>query len=408
MKFVDETSISVEAGKGGNGCLSFRREKYIPKGGPDGGDGGHGGSVFLVAAEGVNTLVDYRYVRRYRAETGQGGMGREMSGKAGEDLYLKVPVGTTIIDEDTQEILGDLTEDGAVLMVAEGGVRGLGNIHFKSSVNRAPRQTTTGTDGESRNLKLEMKVLADVGLLGLPNAGKSTFIRAVSAAKPKVADYPFTTMIPNLGVVSVAKHKSFVVADIPGLIEGASEGAGLGIRFLKHLVRTRILLHIVDMHPYDESSPAENAKVIVNELEKFSPEMVKRERWLLLNKLDLVPEDEREQRCKEVTDALNWTGPVYQISAISKEGTQQISFDIMSFLDERAEAAIENPELLEIEALHRTTVENEARDRMEELAESRDLVRAERKAAKAAAKAAEEGDDDDDNGDGPEFVYTYE
>lgn len=408
MKFVDETSISVEAGKGGNGCLSFRREKYIPKGGPDGGDGGHGGSVFLVAAEGVNTLVDYRYVRRYRAETGQGGMGREMSGKAGEDLYLKVPVGTTIIDEDTQEILGDLTEDGAVLMVAEGGVRGLGNIHFKSSVNRAPRQTTTGTDGESRNLKLEMKVLADVGLLGLPNAGKSTFIRAVSAAKPKVADYPFTTMIPNLGVVSVAKHKSFVVADIPGLIEGASEGAGLGIRFLKHLVRTRILLHIVDMHPYDESSPAENAKVIVNELEKFSPEMVKRERWLLLNKLDLVPEDEREQRCKEVTDALNWTGPVYQISAISKEGTQQISFDIMSFLDERAEAAIENPELLEIEALHRTTVENEARDRMEELAESRDLVRAERKAAKAAAKAAEEGDDNDDNGDGPEFVYTYE
>ena len=406
MKFVDEASISVEAGKGGNGCLSFRREKYIPKGGPDGGDGGHGGSVFLVADESINTLVDYRYVRRYKAETGQGGMGREMSGKAGEHLYLKVPVGTTIIDEDTQEVLGDLTEDGAELMVAEGGVRGLGNIHFKSSVNRAPRQTTTGTDGESRNLKLEMKVLADVGLLGLPNAGKSTFIRAVSAAKPKVADYPFTTMIPNLGVVSVAKHKSFVVADIPGLIEGASEGAGLGIRFLKHLVRTRILLHIVDMHPYDESSPAENAKVIVNELEKFSPEMVKRERWLLLNKLDLVPEDEREQRCKEVTDALNWNGPVYQISAISKEGTQQISFDIMSFLDERAEAAIENPELLEIEAQHRATVENEARERMEELAESRDQERAERKAAKAAAKQAEE--DDDDDGDGPEFIYTYE
>lgn len=410
MKFVDETSISVEAGTGGNGCLSFRREKYIPKGGPDGGDGGHGGSVFLTAAEGINTLVDYRYVRRYKAETGQGGMGREMSGKAGEDLYLKVPVGTTIIDEDTQEVLGDLTEAGAVLMVAEGGVRGLGNIHFKSSVNRAPRQVTKGTEGESRNLKLEMKVLADVGLLGLPNAGKSTFIRAVSAATPKVADYPFTTMIPNLGVVSVAKHKSFVVADIPGLIEGASEGAGLGIRFLKHLVRTRILLHIVDMNPYDESSPAENAKVIINELEKFSPEMVNRERWLLLNKLDLVPEDEREQRCKEVTDALNWTGPVYQISAISKEGTQKISFDIMSFLDERAEAAIENPELLEIEAQHRRKVEDEARERMEELAESRDLVRAERKAAKAAAKAIDEGyeGDEDDKGDGPEFFYTNE
>lgn len=409
MKFVDEASISVEAGNGGNGCLSFRREKYIPKGGPDGGDGGHGGSVYLQAEEAVNTLVDYRYVRRYKAENGEGGMGSEMSGKQGEDTYLKVPVGTTVIDEDTLEILGDLTEDGATLKVAEGGVRGLGNIHFKSSVNRAPRQTTKGTPGESRNLKLEMKVLADVGLLGLPNAGKSTFIRAVSAAKPKVADYPFTTMVPNLGVVSVAKYKSFVVADIPGLIEGASEGAGLGIRFLKHLVRTRILLHIVDMNPFDESTPAENAKVIVNELEKFSPELVNRERWLLLNKLDLVPEDEREARCQSVIDALDWKGPVYKISAISKEGTQQISFDIMSFLDARAEAALENPALLEEEAVHRKLVEDEARERMEELYESRNERRAERKAAKLAAKEGDElEDDDDDNGDGPEFIYTYE
>lgn len=412
MKFVDEASISVEAGKGGNGCLSFRREKYIPKGGPDGGDGGHGGSVFLVADEQINTLVDFRYVRRYKAETGQGGMGSEMSGRQGEDLFLKVPVGTTVIDEDTLEVLGDLTEGGEELKVAQGGVRGLGNIHFKSSVNRAPRQTTPGTDGESRNLKFEMKVIADVGLLGLPNAGKSTFIRAVSAATPKVADYPFTTLVPNLGVVSVAKHKSFVVADIPGLIEGAAEGAGLGIRFLKHLVRTRILLHVVDMNPFDGSTPAENAQVIISELEKFSPELVNRERWLLLNKLDLVPSDEREERCQQVIDALGWKGPVYKISAITKDGTQQISYDIMSFLDERAEAAIENPEILEVEALHRATVEDEARDRMEELADRRNQYRVDRKAEKVAAKLAEEEedeeDDDSDSSGGPEFIYTHE
>lgn len=403
MKFVDEASISVEAGKGGNGCMSFRREKYIPKGGPDGGDGGHGGSVILKADDAVNTLVDYRYVRRYKAQTGQDGMGREMSGKQGEDTFLLVPIGTTVIDEDTLETLGDLTEDGQELKVAQGGTRGLGNVHFKSSVNRAPRQTTKGTPGESRNLKLEMKVLADVGLLGLPNAGKSTFIRSVSAAKPKVADYPFTTMVPNLGVVSVAKHKSFVIADIPGLIEGASEGAGLGIRFLKHLVRTRILLHIVDMNPYDGSTPAENAQVIVNELEKFSPELVNRERWLLLNKLDLVPEEEREERCQSVIDALDWHDrPVYNISAIRKDGTQQVAYDIMSFLEERAAAMADDPSLAEAEAEHRELVEEEARDRMEELAERREQRRAERKAAKQAAE------DDDDDGEGPEVVYTYE
>ena len=402
MKFVDEASISVEAGKGGNGCMSFRREKYIPKGGPDGGDGGHGGDVILVADEAINTLVDFRYVRRYKAETGQGGMGSEMSGRQGENTYLKVPIGTTVIDEDTLEVLGDLTEHKQELLVAKGGERGLGNIHFKSSVNRAPRQTTKGTEGESRNLKFEMKVIADVGLLGLPNAGKSTFIRAVSAATPKVADYPFTTLVPNLGVVSVAKHKSFVVADIPGLIEGASEGAGLGIRFLKHLVRTRILLHVVDMSPYDGTTPAENAKVIINELEKFSPELVNRERWLILNKLDLVPEAEREEKCKEVVEALNWKGPVYNISAVTKNGTEQICYDIMSFLEERAEAALENPELAQQEVDHRETVEAEARQRMVELEEGREAYRAARRAAKKAAK------DDDDNDDGPEFIYTYE
>lgn len=413
MKFVDEASISIEAGKGGNGCMSFRREKYIPKGGPDGGDGGHGGSIFLIADESVNTLVDFRYMRRYKAETGHDGMGSEMSGAQGVDNYLKVPVGTTVIDEDTMEVLGDLTEIGQILKVAEGGRRGLGNIHFKSSVNRAPRQTTSGTQGESRNLKFEMKVIADVGLLGLPNAGKSTFIRAVSSAKPKVADYPFTTLIPNLGVVSVAKYKSFVVADIPGLIEGASEGAGLGIRFLKHLVRTRILLHIVDMHPYDGSTPADNAQVIIDELEKFSPELINRERWLLLNKLDLLPEDEREARCQEVIDQLNWTGPIYKISAISKEGTQQICFDIMKFLEERALAAAENPELKEVELTHRTLVEEQARERMEELAERRNQYRIDRKAAKLGLTVESDDDedyddDDEDDGEGPEFIYTNE
>jgi GTP-binding protein len=402
MKFVDEAVISVEAGNGGNGCMSFRREKYIPKGGPDGGDGGHGGDVILVADEAINTLVDFRYVRRYKAETGQGGMGSEMSGRQGENAYLKVPIGTTVIDEDTLEVLGDLTEHKQELLVAEGGRRGLGNIHFKSSVNRAPRQTTKGSEGQSRNLKFEMKVIADVGLLGLPNAGKSTFIRAVSAATPKVADYPFTTLVPNLGVVSVAKHKSFVLADIPGLIEGASEGAGLGIRFLKHLVRTRILLHVVDMSPYDGSVPADNAKVIINELEKFSPELVNRERWLILNKLDLLPEDEREARCKEVTDALNWKGPVYNISAITKSGTEKICYDIMSFLEERAAAAAENPELAQQELDHRATVEAEARERMVELEVGREEYRAARKAAKKAAKES------DSNGDGPEFIYTDE
>lgn len=402
MKFVDEAVISVEAGNGGNGCMSFRREKYIPKGGPDGGDGGHGGDVILVADEAINTLVDFRYVRRYKAETGQGGMGSEMSGRQGENAYLKVPIGTTVIDEDTLEVLGDLTEHKQELLVAEGGRRGLGNIHFKSSVNRAPRQTTKGSEGESRNLKFEMKVIADVGLLGLPNAGKSTFIRAVSAATPKVADYPFTTLVPNLGVVSVAKHKSFVLADIPGLIEGASEGAGLGIRFLKHLVRTRILLHVVDMSPYDGSVPADNAKVIINELEKFSPELINRERWLILNKLDLVPEDEREARCKEVTDALNWKGPVYNISAITKNGTEKICYDIMSFLEDRAAAAAENPELAQQELDHRATVEAEARERMVELEVGREEYRAARKAAKKAAKES------DSNGDGPEFIYTDE
>ncbi|HBQ41915.1 MAG TPA: GTPase ObgE, partial [Halieaceae bacterium] len=324
MKFVDEASIKVFAGNGGNGCLSFRREKYIPRGGPDGGDGGDGGSVILEADENLNTMVDYRFVRSYRAENGESGRSRNCTGKSGEDLILRVPVGTTIIDEDSAEVLGDLAAHGDRLIVAQGGWHGLGNARYKSSTNRAPRQTSPGTEGEQRALKLELKVLADVGLLGLPNAGKSTLIRAVSAARPKVADYPFTTLVPNLGVVKVDAHRSFVVADIPGLIEGASDGAGLGIRFLKHLTRNRILLHLVDMAPVDGSEPADAALAIVRELERFSPTLAGRQRWLILNKVDLVPEGELAPRRAALLEALAWEGPVYETAAISAEGTRRL------------------------------------------------------------------------------------
>lgn len=383
MKFVDEASIVVEAGKGGNGCMSFWREKFVAKGGPDGGDGGDGGSVFVEADDAVNTLIDYRYTRRYRAENGQNGMGADMTGAKGESITLKVPVGTTIIDEDTEEVLADLSEIGQKVKVAQGGFHGLGNTRFKSSVNRAPRQTKPGQPGETRNIKFELKVLADVGLLGLPNAGKSTFIRAVSAAKPKVADYPFTTLVPNLGVVSLQGHRSFVVADIPGLIEGASEGAGLGIRFLKHLVRTHILLHIVDMAPWDENEdPADNMLAISNELERFSPGLAKRERWLLLNKLDMIPEDEREQRCQDLLEKTGWQGPVFQISAINKDGTQAVCGQIMNFIEERQERANEDEEFAASIITEREIVEEEARERMEELAELRRQKALDRKAAK--------------------------
>lgn len=362
MKFVDEATIRVEAGRGGNGCMSFRREKFVPRGGPDGGDGGDGGSVYLLADASLNTLIDYRFQRKYRAESGQGGAGSNCNGKKGADMLLKVPVGTTVIDEDTGEVLGDLTEAGQRLMVAQGGFHGLGNTRYKSSVNRAPRQTSKGSDGESRNLRLELKVLADVGLLGLPNAGKSTFIRAVSAARPKVADYPFTTLVPNLGVVSVQAHRSFVVADIPGLIEGAAEGAGLGIRFLRHLVRTRLLLHLVDMAPFDGSDPAESVRVIAHELEKFSPTLAARERWLVLNKMDLIPEGEREAHAKALIDDLGWVGPVYVVSALSAEGTLPLCQAIMSWIEAKAEAEAEDPELAEREHALRRQMDEEARE----------------------------------------------
>src|SRR5690554_5884346 len=305
MKLVDEAEITVTAGKGGNGCVGFRREKFIPKGGPDGGDGGDGGSVWLQADENLNTLVDFRHERRFQAQKGEGGMGQQKYGKGGDDRTIVVPVGTVVINVDTDEVIGDMTEHGQRLLVARGGKGGLGNMHFKSSTNRAPRQSTPGEWGEERLLRLELKLLADVGLLGFPNAGKSTLIRAVSAATPKVADYPFTTLYPNLGVVSVEPHRSFVIADIPGLIEGASDGAGLGTRFLKHLVRTHLLLHIVDMAPFDtEVSPADNVRAIAYELDQFSPGLAQRDRWLVLNKLDLIPEDEREARCQAIIDEI--------------------------------------------------------------------------------------------------------
>ncbi len=330
MKFVDEALIRVEAGNGGAGCLSFRREKFIPRGGPDGGDGGDGGSVFLEASEDINTLIDYRYSRLFRAKNGQPGMGRERTGKGADDLILQVPVGTVIYDADTEECIADLSESGRRVRVAQGGFHGLGNTRFKSSINRAPRQTTKGSPGESRNLKLEMKVLADVGLLGLPNAGKSTFISRVSNARPKIADYPFTTLYPNLGVVRMGHTSSFVIADIPGLVEGASEGTGLGVRFLKHLSRTCLLLHLVDISPMAED-PIESVNTIVKELAAHDTELALKERWLVLNKIDTIPEDERQARCEEVIQGLGWTGPVFIVSGVSGEGCDEVCQSIAAY-----------------------------------------------------------------------------
>jgi len=335
MKFVDEATIRIEAGKGGDGCVSFRREKFIPRGGPDGGDGGDGGSVYLVAEPGLNTLADFRYTRLFRAERGQNGMGSGCTGKGGSDLHVQVPVGTVVFDEDTDELIGDIVEAGQTLLVGRGGFHGLGNLRFKSSTNRAPRQFTHGTAGEARNLRLELKLLADVGLLGLPNAGKSTLIRQISAARPKVADYPFTTRYPNLGVVRVDAQRSFVIADIPGLIEGAAEGAGLGIQFLRHLSRTRLLLHLVDTAPLGGASdPVHDMRTIERELERYSPELAARERWLVLNKVDLLPEEEREARCRDIVERLQWAGPMFRISALSGEGTQELVYRVMAYLEQ--------------------------------------------------------------------------
>jgi len=345
MKFVDEATIRVLAGNGGHGCLSFRREKYVERGGPDGGDGGNGGSVYLVADSSLNTLADFRVAREFRAEGGQGGSGRNKTGRSGEDLEVRVPRGTVIHDIDTGELICDLTETGQRQKVAEGGRGGLGNTRFKSSTNRAPRKTTNGTPGESRHLRLELKVLADVGLLGMPNAGKSTLITAMSQAKPRIADYPFTTLHPNLGVVRVGRLQSFVMADIPGLIEGASEGAGLGIQFLKHLQRTRLLLHLVDIAPIDPAvEPAKEVKAISRELVNFSAELAEKPRWLVINKIDLLSDEDLVVAREMLLEELDWVGPVFEVSAATGQGTDTLGQAIMQHLeliDEEAEAVDE-------------------------------------------------------------------
>ena len=333
MKFVDEVVIDVEAGKGGNGCLSFRREKYVPLGGPDGGDGGKGGSIFVEADPNLNTLVDYRYTRRFKAQKGEHGMGSQCTGKHGEDTILRVPMGTQVFDWETHELIGEVLTAHERLLVAKGGERGLGNCHFKSSTNRAPRQTIPGGAGETRRIRMELKLLADVGLLGLPNAGKSSLIRAVSAATPKVADYPFTTMHPNLGVVSAGPYKSFVMADIPGVIEGAAEGAGLGLKFLKHLTRTRLLLHIVDLAPFDEHDVADDIELIMEELIKYSKDLAEKECWLVFNKVDLLTEDEAAARVAAIVKQISWTGKIYMISALKNLETRPLVYDIMKKLE---------------------------------------------------------------------------
>ncbi|MEP1894590.1 MAG: Obg family GTPase CgtA [Alloalcanivorax venustensis] len=391
MQFVDEATIDVRAGSGGHGCLSFRREKYVEFGGPDGGDGGAGGHVYVEADTNLNTLVDYRYERSFKARNGEPGKGRQMTGKSAEDVVLKVPVGTTVVDVDTDEVLADLTAADQKVMVARGGRGGLGNVHFKSSVNQAPRKTTNGTPGETRRLRLELKVLADVGLLGMPNAGKSTLIRAISAAKPKVADYPFTTLIPNLGVVKADRYRSFVVADIPGLIEGAAEGAGLGIRFLKHLARTRLLLHVVDMAPLD-GNPADDIDAIADELDRFSPALAEQERWLVFNKIDLLPDDEAEQRVAEIVEELGWQGPVFRISAAAGVGCEELVYALMNAIEERRLREQEDPDYAAEQRDLRARLEEEAREKIQEIKRDRRVAR-------------DNDDDDDDDDHDVEIVY---
>ena len=402
MQFIDEASIRVQAGKGGNGCLSFRREKYVERGGPDGGNGGDGGSVYLVADEALNTLIDFRYQPSYQARNGHGGGSRNKTGAGGEDIYVKVPMGTTIVDEETQEVLGDLNAEGQSLLVAEGGSRGMGNATFKSSTNRAPRKTTPGQTGDIRRLRLQLKLLADVGLLGLPNAGKSTLIGQVSAANPKVADYPFTTLAPSLGVVRVAADASFVMADIPGLIVGAAQGAGLGAQFLRHLSRTKVLLHLVDVQPEDQSDPIDNALAIEQELAEYSDALIERPIWLALSKVDQLDDEALNDLRQEMEETFP-DRPIYSISALGDIGLDELKNDLMQFLTEQRLLAAENPDFAEeLETLERrisddvfSHSEQMRNRRSEELAES--------------GLDFEDGDDDFD-GDEPatEVVYVRE
>ena len=373
MKFIDEAKIYVKAGDGGNGAATFRREKYIPMGGPNGGDGGRGGSIYLIADCNINTLVDYRYTRKFIGKRGENGGGADQYGAGGDDIILRMPVGTVVTDYVTGDILADLDVNEKKVIIAKGGKGGLGNIHFKSSTNRAPRQHTQGQQGEELELTLELRVLADVGLLGLPNAGKSTLIRSVSAARPKVADYPFTTLHPNLGVVRVGAEKSFVMADVPGLIEGAADGAGLGIRFLKHLQRTRILLHLVDIAPIDpDSNPVRDAKAIVGELVKHDPELANKPRWLVLNKLDLIPEEDREKAVKDFLKAYKkatkYDGPYFPVSAINGEGTKPLIYAIQEALDTmvRPEVGADDEEIAEVDATERSATEPDGADQIDD------------------------------------------
>jgi GTP-binding protein len=372
VKFVDEAEIVVEAGKGGNGCMSFRREKFIPKGGPDGGDGGDGGSVYLIGDLALNTLVDFRFQRRYIAQAGQGGMGANCTGRAGDDLVVRVPVGTTVVDKNTEELIADISEEGQKVLVARGGFHGLGNTRYKSSTNRAPTKTSKGSDGEVRTLQLQLKVLADVGLLGMPNAGKSTMLRAVSAARPKVADYPFTTLVPGLGVVRIELERSFVMADIPGVIEGASHGAGLGFRFLKHLSRTRLLLHMIDAAPMDEDvDPVAQARAIVDELAGFSETLAKKERWLVLNKADMADDETLDALQQRFVDELGWDIPVYRIAAIDGTGCQKLCQDIMRSVELHRERLEQDPDYIELHKVSDQQMEFEIRRSIERSRERR-------------------------------------
>lgn len=372
MKFVDEAEIVVEAGKGGNGCMSFRREKFIPKGGPDGGDGGDGGSVYLIGDLALNTLVDFRFQRRYIAQAGQGGMGANCTGRAGDDLVVRVPVGTTVVDKNTEELIADISEEGQKVLVARGGFHGLGNTRYKSSTNRAPTKTSKGSDGEVRTLQLQLKVLADVGLLGMPNAGKSTLLRAVSAARPKVADYPFTTLVPGLGVVRIELERSFVMADIPGVIEGASHGAGLGFLFLKHLSRTRLLLHMIDAAPMDEDvDPVAQARAIVDELAGFSETLAKKERWLVLNKADMADDETLDALQQRFVFELGWDIPVYRIAAIDGTGCQKLCQDIMRSVELHRERLEQDPDYIELHKVSDQRMEFEIRRSIERSRERR-------------------------------------
>lgn len=375
MKFVDEATIKVVAGNGGNGCLSFRREKFIPKGGPDGGDGGDGGSVFLQAKLELNTLIDFRYTRLFKAENGQAGAGSDCTGKKGEDLIIPVPLGTIVSLLETGELIGDLNKPDQKLLIAKGGFHGLGNTRFKSSKNRTPRQTTPGKEGESREIKLELSLLADVGLLGLPNAGKSTLVNKVSAAKPKIADYPFTTMIPSLGVVNIGNDRSFVIADIPGVIKGAAEGAGLGIRFLKHLTRTKLVLHIVDVSPMDKTPPKEAFREIELELKKFSPTLARQRRWLILNKADLFDVNEHKKLLKNFIEDVGWTGPSFLISAATGQGVDLLCNSVGDYLNDERSREINDSEAKKNADKVRNAIFMEAKMQISKLAESKRKTR---------------------------------